>query len=170
MTDPWLIALAAVSALFVSGLVLWRRLTRVRRKPRPTKNWRQEPEGADAVQGAEPHAAVEEPDKLRFAVILFRAESASLSPAAAAVLSEIARRLTDQPELTIMVEGSADSSGNSTRNLVLARDRAWAAREFLLSRGITPERIQSVVKPPRAGRTEYERQRLRSVRLTWETT
>jgi len=100
--------------------------------------------------------------------ILFGADSAFLTSAGRAALDEAARRLTDRPGLTVTVEGSADSTGNPSRNLILARDRAWAARQYLLDRGIVAERIRSLVNPPRAGGTEYERQRLRHVRLTWE--
>ncbi len=173
MTDPWLVALAVTSALFVSGLVLWRRLSR-RKNPRP------KPESVRFVQTSRPStlssAPVQqgrpppEPEVLRQVVVLFGAESAFLTPPGRAALAEAARRLTDRPELTVTVEGSADSSGNASRNLILARDRAWAARQFLLDAGISGERIRSVVKPPAAGRTEYERRRLRCVRLTWEAT
>ena len=166
MTDPWLIALASASALFVSGLVLWRRLARTRQAPRTHRATLRQPD--DRPIPADTTAPADETGTLRLMVILFGPESASLSPAAAAILTEAAQRLTGRPELTVTVEGSADSSGNPSRNLVLARDRAWAARDFLLRRGIAPDRIRSLVHPPRAGRTEYERQRLRCVRLTWE--
>ncbi len=169
MTDPLLVGLAVASALFVSGLVLWRRLSRASRPPR-----RADLEGVSAVREAvttgpeQARPGPPEPEVLRQMVILFGAESAFLTPAGRAVLEEAARRLTDRPELTVTVEGSADATGNPTRNLVLARDRAWAARQFLLERGVAPDRIRSVVHPPRAGGTEYERRRLRSVRLSWE--
>jgi len=168
MPDPWLIALAAGSALFVSGLVLWRRLSK-----RPKKMLvREIPADLELILPSEPSIPYADPAQeqplLRQVVILFGPESAALSPAAIAALEEAARRLTERPELTVTVEGSADSLGNASRNLVLARDRAWAARQFLLGRGIGPDRIRSLVLPPRAGGTEYERQRLRSVRLTWK--
>jgi outer membrane protein OmpA-like peptidoglycan-associated protein len=169
MDDPWLVGLAVGSALFVSGLVWWRSITLKRRSNPKTARHRRLRPSRQKPSFVSPVPVAEQPTEvLRQVVILFGAESVWLSQAATAALAEAAKRLTDQPALTVTVEGSADSSGNPSRNLVLARDRAWAARQFLLDRGIAPDRIRSVVHPPRAGGTEYERRRLRSVRLTWE--
>jgi len=171
MTDLWLIVLAAGSALFVSGLVLWRTLSS---RPPQRRRTRERSTPPRPESERTPPKAPPEPDPkpptLRAVTILFGAESAFLTPAGRAALDQAARRLTDSPGLTVTVEGSADSTGNPTRNLVLARDRAWAARQYLLDRDIAPERIHSVVNPPKAGGTEYERRQLRSVRLTWEAT
>ena len=171
MNDPWLIALAVGSALFVSGLVWWRSITLKRRavprvgpRLRSTRRSRVEPSFVS------PRAVAQlELEVLRQVVILFGAESAFLTAQGLAALDEAARRLTERPTLTVTIEGSADSTGNASRNLILARDRAWVARQYLLGKGIAADRIHSVVLPPRSGGTEYERRRLRSVRLTWQT-
>ncbi len=171
MNDPWLISLAVGSALFVSGLVWWRSVTLKRRPvPRVAPQLRSTRRLRTAPEFVSPQAASEpEPEVLRQVVILFGAESAFLTGPGLAALDEAARRLTERPTLTVTVEGSADSTGNPSRNLILARDRAWVVRQYLLGKGIAADRIRSVVLPPRAGGTEYERRRLRSVRLTWQT-
>jgi outer membrane protein OmpA-like peptidoglycan-associated protein len=172
MNNPWLVSLAVGSALLISGLVWWRSVALPRRSvrrvpPRRRKTRRDAPEFVSPPAGwPQPDP---EPEVLRQVVILFGAESAFLTGSGLAALDEAARRLADRPTLTVTIEGSADSTGNPSRNLVLARDRAWVARQYLLGKGIAADRIRSVVLPPRAGGTEYERRRLRSVRLTWQT-
>lgn len=42
---------------------------------------------------------------------------------------------------------------------MLARDRAAAARQFFLARGVAETRIRTVVHPPAVGRTEEDRQK-----------
>lgn len=61
------------------------------------------------------------------------------------LLDEIAEILKDHPELTkIRIEGHTDSRGKDSDNLKLSQGRADSVRTYLASRGVAPERLESI--------------------------
>lgn len=76
------------------------------------------------------------------AEILFRFNEATLLPPARAKLDEVAAALQKLgPGQTFAIEGHTDSRGSDAYNLQLSRERATAVREYLISRGVDPQKI-----------------------------
>jgi peptidoglycan-associated lipoprotein len=76
--------------------------------------------------------------------ILFDFDSYVLSSANKGALKGNALWLKAQPELRIIIEGHTDERGSSSYNLALGEKRAQAARDYLLSLGVAPERISII--------------------------
>jgi peptidoglycan-associated lipoprotein len=61
-----------------------------------------------------------------------------------AVLQSKAEFLKDNPNIHIRVEGNCDERGTNEYNLALGERRANSAAKFLISLGISPDRIESI--------------------------
>jgi peptidoglycan-associated lipoprotein len=68
----------------------------------------------------------------------------SLRPEAVRALDEAVRALQDNPNLKITIEGHTCNIGTAEYNLALGERRANAVREYLVSRGVTADRLQTV--------------------------
>ena len=68
----------------------------------------------------------------------------SLRPEALRALDEAVTALQANPTLRITVEGHTCNIGTAEYNLALGERRASAVREYLTSRGISAERLQTV--------------------------
>jgi OmpA-OmpF porin, OOP family len=64
-----------------------------------------------------------------------------LSPQGYRSLDQVAAALRQHPEMNIRIDGHADATGPAPYNEKLAYRRAFAAREFLVYRGVAPDRI-----------------------------
>jgi outer membrane protein OmpA-like peptidoglycan-associated protein len=84
--------------------------------------------------------------------IHFALDQATISPASAAILDQIAEALRSYPFLTVEIQGHTDPRASDAYNIDLGNRRALAARNYLLRQGIAPERMTI--------RTFGERQRL----------
>ena len=60
------------------------------------------------------------------------------------VLKEKAEFLKDNPNVRIMIEGNCDERGTNEYNLALGERRANSAAKFLISLGISPDRIETI--------------------------
>ncbi|OSY88571.1 hypothetical protein WH52_07445 [Tenacibaculum holothuriorum] len=60
-------------------------------------------------------------------------------------LEHIVSVLKNHPEMVIKIESHTDSRGTKDYNRKLSDRRAKSTRDYILSRGITPERIQSAI-------------------------
>jgi peptidoglycan-associated lipoprotein len=76
--------------------------------------------------------------------IHFGFDQSDLTPAARQSLVEKAEVLRAEPSLTIRIEGHADDRGSDEYNLALSVRRAAAAKRFLVSQGISAERLETV--------------------------
>ncbi len=74
----------------------------------------------------------------------FATDSASLSAEAKAILEAQARWLIDHPGMTATIEGHTDERGTRAYNVALGARRAQAVRDFLVARGVSPERLKTV--------------------------
>jgi outer membrane protein OmpA-like peptidoglycan-associated protein len=91
--------------------------------------------GQVAVTDAEAMArAIETEGRIALDAIYFDFGSAVLLPASDAAIAEIARLLTDRPDLSVYVVGHTDSVGTLEANLTLSRARAEAVVEALGAR------------------------------------
>ncbi len=59
-------------------------------------------------------------------------------------LEPLLQQLRQYPEVVIEIRGHSDSMGNYNKNLLLSQQRADAVRQYLISKGVEPERIRAV--------------------------
>jgi len=76
--------------------------------------------------------------------IFFAYDQSTLSPEARSVLERQATWLRQYPGVRVLVEGNCDERGTREYNLALGARRAAAARDYLVSLGVTADRLQTV--------------------------
>jgi len=90
--------------------------------------------------------------------IHFEFDKYDIRPGDAGTLKENAALLMNYPKVKIQVEGHCDERGTNEYNLALGERRANAAKKYLLSLGISADRISSISygeeKPLDAGHNE----------------
>jgi len=60
------------------------------------------------------------------------------------ILNAIGKYLLDNPEIEVLIEGHCDERGTREYNLVLGEQRALSTRRYLVSLGISPNRLHTV--------------------------
>jgi peptidoglycan-associated lipoprotein len=73
----------------------------------------------------------------------FAEGSAVLDETAMVTLDQQATWLNQYPSWKVKLQGFADDPGNSAQNKALSQKRADAVRDYLSSKGITPDRMLS---------------------------
>ena len=76
--------------------------------------------------------------------VLFAVDQSTIDAAAMAVLDGQAEWLLTNPEFTALVEGHADEQGTREYNLALGARRAAAVRDYLVSRGVAANRVNTI--------------------------
>jgi len=76
-----------------------------------------------------------------FRNIYFDLNKATLRPESYPVLDSIARMLLENPTVKVEIGGHTDTRGSFTYNLRLSQSRAESVRQYLISRGVEPERL-----------------------------
>jgi len=76
--------------------------------------------------------------------VLFAVDQSTLSDEARAVLVKQASWLLDNRDYTAIIEGHADEQGTREYNLALGARRAASVQEFLISQGVSPQRLRTV--------------------------
>ena len=76
--------------------------------------------------------------------VFFPTDSSSLTQEGRNTIDGWARLMRENPSLTAAVEGHADERGTREYNLALGERRATAARTYLVSLGIAPQRVTAV--------------------------
>jgi peptidoglycan-associated lipoprotein len=74
----------------------------------------------------------------------FDYDKADVRPDARDALSQTAQFLRSYPQLKVVIEGHCDERGSTEYNLALGDRRAAAAKQFLVSLGISADRMESV--------------------------
>jgi peptidoglycan-associated lipoprotein len=82
--------------------------------------------------------------EVTFEDVHFDFDRYSLRPEALRVLDEAIRSLQGNPTLKITIEGHTCNIGTAEYNLALGERRANAVRDYLLSRGVSADRMQTV--------------------------
>lgn len=85
--------------------------------------------------------SVEEQAKSIFQDILFDYDKYDIRPDARPVLNAAASFLNKNKEINIVVEGHCDERGTNEYNLALGEKRSKAAKNYLVSLGVSPERM-----------------------------
>lgn len=76
--------------------------------------------------------------------INFETSSAKLMSDSRTALDEVARTLKNQRNLKVEIVGHTDDVGNDGYNLMLSQQRAESVRQYLIGKGIAPERMVSI--------------------------
>jgi peptidoglycan-associated lipoprotein len=76
--------------------------------------------------------------------VFFEYDSAELTATGQAVLNENAGLLKRNSSWTITIEGHCDERGTAEYNLALGERRAVTARAYLVSLGLSPDRLRTV--------------------------
>jgi len=84
--------------------------------------------------------------EVRLTDIFFDFDKSEIRADAEPVLKESAEVLKKNPELTIVIEGYADTRGTDEYNLRLGQKRADTAKQYLVRQGISPTRIETLSK------------------------
>jgi len=74
--------------------------------------------------------------------VLFATDQSTLLPSAGMKLDQLAAAL-NQSEQKLTIEGHTDSRGSDAHNQDLSYKRAGAVRDYLIARGISPDRLQA---------------------------
>lgn len=77
----------------------------------------------------------------RHITVRFGRNSVALDPEYRVLLNEVFEQLARNPGDRVLITGFTDRSGDATVNLRLSEQRAKAVRNYLLSRGIAPDRL-----------------------------
>jgi peptidoglycan-associated lipoprotein len=85
-----------------------------------------------------------DPAKTPLKPVFFHYDSDQIDDKGRAVLQDNARLLQEYPTLVLTIEGHCDERGTPEYNLALGERRALAAKSFLVSLGITGDRLQTV--------------------------
>ncbi|MGB4584061.1 MAG: OmpA family protein [Rhodoferax sp.] len=101
--------------------------------------------GVDVTQTADNQLKLNIPSDISFDV-----NSAVIKPNLRPILDQFAQGLANQPNTEIRIIGHTDSSGSDAINNPLSVNRAASARNYLVSRGVSAQRIQI------EGRGSYE--------------
>ncbi len=93
---------------------------------------------------AEPAARVEGERITFFSPIEFTTGKADLLPSSEAILREIAKVLSEHPEIArLAVDGHTDGRGAARRNLELSRARALSVERWLVDHGVDARRLEA---------------------------
>lgn len=76
----------------------------------------------------------------------FKTGSAELTQSSYSYLDEIAKSLTDYPELILTITGHTDSDGTEEYNQKLSENRANAVKNYLVKKGIGDNKMIAVGK------------------------
>ncbi|UOQ74708.1 OmpA family protein [Hymenobacter cellulosilyticus] len=101
--------------------------------------------------------------KLELPTLIFAQGKYTLLPASYAELNRLARTLTDNPTVSIRLEGHTDNQGNADLNQKLSEDRVKEVRRYLVTRGVAEGRITTVGfggSKPRASNAKEETRKL----------
>ncbi|HVA95227.1 MAG TPA: peptidoglycan-associated lipoprotein Pal [Candidatus Dormibacteraeota bacterium] len=74
----------------------------------------------------------------------FNYDKADIRPDARDALSQTAQFLRSYPQMKVVIEGHCDERGSTEYNLALGDRRAAAAKQFLVSLGISADRLETV--------------------------
>jgi len=97
-----------------------------------------------AAPTPEPTQSVDELFRARVFDAYFDTDKSDIRPDARDALSKTAEFLRTYPQVKVVLEGHCDERGSTEYNLGLGERRAQAAKNFLVSLGVSADRIETV--------------------------
>ncbi len=82
---------------------------------------------------------IEIKQQVHFATAKFR-----VLPDSFPLLNQVAQVLNDFPKMRVSIEGHTDNVGKETSNMRLSQRRAEAVRDYLVSKGVSPGRLEAI--------------------------
>jgi outer membrane protein OmpA-like peptidoglycan-associated protein len=82
---------------------------------------------------------IEIKQQVHFATAKFR-----VLPSSFPLLDQVVQVLGDFPKMRVSIEGHTDSVGGEASNMRLSQRRAEAVRDFLVSKGVSPTRLEAI--------------------------
>ena len=76
--------------------------------------------------------------------VFFESDSSELTPQAVATLEKQAQWLRSYHQYAFLIEGHADERGTREYNIALGARRAQAVRDYLVSRGVSGQRMRTI--------------------------
>ncbi|WP_348799712.1 OmpA family protein [Flavobacterium adhaerens] len=83
--------------------------------------------------------------KIKIGIIFFDLDKSDIRNDAAIELNKVVLLMNEYPEMNIKIESHTDSRANDNYNLELSDKRAKASRDYIISQGVFPERIESAI-------------------------
>jgi len=77
-------------------------------------------------------------------VVYFAYDSAAIGPAERPKLDTLSEHLAQHPEYSVVIEGHCDERGSDEYNRALGETRALVVRDYLCSKGVASERLDTV--------------------------
>lgn len=95
-----------------------------------------------------------------------------LQPTSITELQKLVVLLEQNPQLSLTIAGHTDDIGKDSDNLVLSQKRAKAVLDFLVQKGISPQRLKAEgygeTRPLVENTNEENRQRNRRIEIKWQ--
>ena len=89
-------------------------------------------------------ALVDNADRSMFSPVLFQFDSSAISPQERSTLEAAANYLKATPSANMILEGHCDWRGTQEYNLALGDRRAKSALDYLVTLGISPQRLKTL--------------------------
>src|SRR5690606_28629456 len=83
--------------------------------------------------------------KIKIGIIYFDLDKSYIRNDATIELNKVVLLMNEYPDMVIKIESHTDSRGRDEYNLQLSDRRAKATRDYIISQGISPERIESAI-------------------------
>jgi OOP family OmpA-OmpF porin len=84
------------------------------------------------------------PGKVMLRGIKFGSDTAYIEPVSAGVLELVAKRLKENPQVRVRIEGYTDERASEAHNLELSQERAESVKRILVGFGIAEDRLETV--------------------------
>jgi outer membrane protein OmpA-like peptidoglycan-associated protein len=94
--------------------------------------------------------------QVKFATAKYR-----ILPASYKLLNQVAQVMADYPKMRVLIAGHTDNKGKPASNMKLSQRRAEAVLDYLVSKGVSPDRLEAIgygsTKPIASNRTNSGR-------------
>ena len=84
-------------------------------------------------------------EKIKVNPIYFDLNKYAITPKAEIELDKVVYAMTEFPDIKIKIESHTDSRGSDAHNLTLSDNRAKSTQAYIISKGISPDRIESAI-------------------------
>ncbi|MBA4058607.1 MAG: hypothetical protein C0490_28080, partial [Marivirga sp.] len=80
---------------------------------------------------------------MRLTHLIFAQGKSAIDPKSFAELDEVGQMMKENNKIVIQLEGHTDNQGSSKANLALSEDRVEAVKKYLVTKGISKDRIKT---------------------------